>query len=335
MKKFFKILIILVAMTLEIAHVDAISVSKNNLTLEKGKSETIDIYANLEKEVTSIEFTLVYTTYDVPAFFTVNGAYTDSNPDGIKHTITLSEPTSGKIKLGTVKINVVASPKDTAGTINIHSASAKNETETIKLNSQNINVTINKPAENNQNQTNNNGNNTDNNDNKVTNNNTNNNDNTTNSNTNNNQGNTKPKEEEKKPEENQEETKKEHLLEKIESKIVKIELLENVFEYEVTVKKEITELDLTAVAKDAKTKIEISNQKLSELKDNNITIKVTKDKEEQEYKIKVNILKEVEDIKVDKESSNNNTYNYKGKWIVAIVFLGVMMFAGMILSRRK
>ena len=323
MKKFSKILIFFCILLIQLAKVEALSVSKNNLTLEKGKSETIEIYANLEKEVTSVEFTLVYTTYDVPAFFTVNSAYTDSNPDGVKHTINFKEPTSGQIKLGTVKINVTANPKDTAGTINIHSATAKTEEESIKLNAQNINVTINEEKEE-QTETNQNENNnttTNNNDNKKPN------------------ESSKPKEE-KKPEENKKEEttnqeKINHLIDKIESNIVKVELSDNVFEYEVTIKKEITELDLKVTPKDELTKIEISSQKVTELKDGYIVIKAKKDKEEQEYKIKVKVLEEVKDIEIDKESSNTSTYNYKGKWIVAIVFLGVMMFAGMILNRKK
>ena len=238
MKNLSKILFTVFIILFQIVGVNALSVDENNLTIEKGKNKSIDIYANVESEVTSIEFTMVYTTYDVPAYFIVNNAYTDTNPDGIKHNIVLNEPTSGKIKLGTININVVNNPKDTVGTINIHSGTAKtNNSESIKLNTQNINVSI---SNKNQQQDNNND-----------------------------------------SEENQKEE-THNLLERIESEIVKIELKEDLFEYDVTINKEADAYDNLAdsisgvgnAAKDATRKtasfddvIQISDSKSSSKSD--------------------------------------------------------------------
>lgn len=288
MKNNVKILFTLFIILFQISNVKALSVDKNNLTLEKGNTETIDIYANVSEEVSSIEFTLVYTTYDVPAYFIVNADYTDTNPDGIKHNIVLPEPTTGKIKLGTVNINVVNNPKDTQGTINLHSANAKKaDGQIIRLNNQNINVVIGSKEE--------------------------------------------PQEEIQKEETTQENL---NLLEKIESEIVKIDLKENVFEYKIIVNPEITELDLKPITKEENYKVEISSQKIEELVDDTITITVKKDDLEQQYKIKVEKLKEVEDIKIDSESTGT-TYKYKGKWVVIIIVLTVIMVFGIVLNQKK
>lgn len=299
MKKMVKIAFLSIFLCLFINKTYALSVSKNNLTIDKGGNEKVELYANSDTEITSVEFTLVYSTYDVAANFIVNSSYTDGNPNGIKHTINLGEAKSGKILLGNVSINVKNNPNDKGGTINIHSAKGYTESgESVSLNAQNINVTIGTPV-NNQDE-----------ENKV--------------------------EEEKKEETKKEEEKKEidkNLLDKIESKLVKIELKKDVFEYTVSIDKNIKELDLKAIPKDDSTKVEISNQKIDEIKDNKIIITATNEDVKQEYVINLKDKKDI-DVTIDKDEFKESG-SYKGKWIVASIVLIVILMVGLFLTKKK
>ena len=105
------------------SNVKALSVDKNNLTIKSSSNETIALYAEVEKEIKEVSFSLVYTSYDVPAYFNVEAGLSDQS-SGIKHKITFSEPVTGKVRLGTVRINVVNNPKVTVGSVNVHSATA-------------------------------------------------------------------------------------------------------------------------------------------------------------------------------------------------------------------
>lgn len=137
------ILSILLIIIIGVGKVSALTVSENNLTIPAGTSKNIELTTNSEVALSSIEFTMVYSTYDVPANFFVNNKYTDSYPNGIKHKINLSEPTEGKISLGSITINVVRTPKEKTGTITIHSAKGYTASgETVNLDGQTINVTI-------------------------------------------------------------------------------------------------------------------------------------------------------------------------------------------------
>ena len=100
-------------------NVKALSLDKNNITLASGTNKNIDLYANVDTEVSEISFTLTYTTYDIPAYLNLEQGLTDNNPNGITHKIIFSNPVSGKIKLGSVGVNVIAYPKVTTGIINI------------------------------------------------------------------------------------------------------------------------------------------------------------------------------------------------------------------------
>lgn len=294
LKYIFTIFILLIS----INKVNALSVSKNNLTIEKGGSDSVELYANTDKEVTAVDFTLVYTTYDVPANFIVNNSYTDGNPDGITHRITFPEATSGKILLGTININVKSYPNDRAGTINIHSAKATtSEGETISLDAQNINVTIGTPEPS-----------------PVV------------------EQKEEPKVEEPKEEPKQEETNK-NLLDKIESNIVKIKLKKDVFEYSISIDPELTELDLKPVAKDEDTNIDITTQKISEIEDNKITITATKGDIKQEYIINIKNKKDT-NIEVDTTEFKGNT-NYKGKWIIVSIVLIVILMISLLSTKKK
>lgn len=137
------ILSILLIIIIGVGKVSALTVSENNLTIPAGTSKNVELTTNSEVALSSIEFTMVYSTYDVPANFFVNNKYTDSYPNGIKHKINLNEPTEGKISLGSITINVVRNPKERNGTITIHSAKGYTASgETVNLDSQTINVTI-------------------------------------------------------------------------------------------------------------------------------------------------------------------------------------------------
>lgn len=143
MKHFLKLICLIVTFFMLTTGVLALTVSENNIEIPKSDRKSIELSTNSEEMLTSVEFTLVYTTYDIPAGFIVNPNYTDSNPNGIKHKIIFSEPINGNIILGNININVVDNPKDNTGTVNIHSAIGYTKSgETINLTSQNINVTV-------------------------------------------------------------------------------------------------------------------------------------------------------------------------------------------------
>lgn len=278
MKRRISLLFLLLLILLPI-NIEALRVDKNNLTLTKNSNQKIGLYTTTEEEITEVEFTLVYTTYDVPAYFYVEDGLTDTVASGIVHKITFPEPVSGNIKLGSIKIGVVKNPKDTSGIVNIHTATAKTISDkTINLEPQTINVKIGEKGE------------------------------------------LVPTNEVN------------GMLQRIESDIVNITLKDNVFEYSVNIKADIEELDLNPIPKD-EYKVEISNQKISELVDDTITITVEDGDKKEEYKIKVNVIK-IEDIEVDK-SEFESTYKYKGKWITLIISFSVALFIGLLLGRKK
>lgn len=279
-----KILTVLLLMILLPINVYALDIdNKNELTIESGKNEIINLTTNVDYEVKEIKFTLVYTTYDIPAYFNVASGLTDSNPNGIVHKISFNEPVSGEIDLGTISVKVVNYPTVNNGTITLHSASATtSDGEVITLKSQTINVNIGTKQE------------------KV------------------------------------EEVKKvevKNMLDKIESDIVKINIKEDVYEYTVKIKDSIKELDLKPIAKDSNYKVEISNQKIDEIKDNKITIKVSNEDVSEEYIINIKQIKS-EEVKIDKEESNTE-YKYKSKWVVMIIILSVVLFIGIVLMKKK
>lgn len=282
MNKILKLIFISFALFFMTNRVFALTVSDSNITMSPGTSKEVELSTTTEVEVSRVEFTLVYSTYDVPANFVVNNIYTDGNPNGIKHIINFDTPVSGTIKLGTVKINTVNSPRETTGTINIHSAKAITATgETINLNSQNINVTI---------------------------------------------GDAK--------DEPANDDYDKNLLKEIKSDKVRIELVKDTFDYEITIDKDLEELDLEPIAINDNYKITTSTQKISDLEDNKITITVEdNDKHTVTYNIKVNILKDIKDATIDKNTyKEKNTY--QGKWLLAIIIFGVALFISLIFTKK-
>lgn len=281
--------------------VKALSVSKNNLTIEKGNQEIVDLYVEVDEDITEVNFTLVFTSYDAPAYFNVESGLTD-NLNGIKHRIVFSEPVTGKIKLGTINVSIANNSQITSGTVNIHTGYALNTNgENIPLNSQIITANV-QPTEN------------------TTNTNT---DNTTNDNdtpvTNN--------------EDNVSEEQTTNLLEKIESEIVNIELKDDVYEYKVYIADEVEELDLKPIAKDKSYKVEITTQKIKELVNGQIIITVKDGEYTEEYKITVKKISEQEKIEID-NSEFKPTYSYKGKWITLIIILSILLLVGLIFTKK-
>lgn len=285
--KLLKLIILTITLLIITPRVLALSVSETNVTIPSGGGKSIELSTTSDTPLTSVEFTLVYTTYDVPANFIVNNNYTDSFPNGIKHKVNFTNSISGKIVLGTVDIRVVNNPKDTLGTINIHSAKGYTESgEVINLDSQNINVKIGEDTE----------------------------PTTTNNNT-------------------TEEFDK-NALKEIKSEKVKITLKKDTFDYTVTIPKDLEELDLTPVATNDKYKVEVSNQKINELENNTITITVSDNQgNSSTYNIKVNKLKDIEKVEIDK-SDNLPKNTYTSKWLLAIIFFGVIFFFGLILTKK-
>lgn len=276
----------IVVLFLGVLNVNALSVSKNDITIERGQSNSIELYANSETEIKSVDFTLVFSTYDIPAYFTPATGNNDTNPNGIAHHVVLGQASSGKVLLGTIDINVKLSAVDTTGVISLSNTSAMGSNgNKINLNIQNINVKVGTPEVTTDNQ------------------------------------------------EDKKEEKDKNLLDKIESNIVTIELKKDVFDYTVTIPESVKELDLKATAKDSNAKVDISTQKIKDLKDNKIIITVKSNDIEQKYTINVKTKKE-DTIKIDKSEFEGST-SYKGKWTLIIVILVVVLVFSLIFNKKK
>lgn len=269
----------------------ALTVSKNDVTIRKGGNTTVELYINTENKITSADFTMVYSTYDIPADFIVNNSYTDSNPEGVKHSIIFDEAKTGKIILGTIDIGVKDNAVDSSGTVSLSRAMATLEDgSTINLNNQVINVKVEVVEE--------------------------------------------QKEEVK--EVNKDIDK--NLIDKIDSNIVKIYLRKNIFEYNIEIEDSVKELDLKVIPKEEDTKINISNQKISELYDNKIVITATKGDIKQDYIINVKVKEKKKEkestVVIDKGEFIPND-SYKSKWIVVIALLFITLVFGIIFSKKK
>lgn len=275
MKKIINILLIISLLFIFIPRVLALEVSNDNLIISSGDSEEVELYIDVSDEVSSVSFSMFFSTYDIPAYFNTEDGIVDNSNNGIKHILKLDEEKSGKILLGKIKISPVNNPKDMSGTITL-----SNATYTDKLGNENnldnkiINVSIGKKEKE-----------------KIT-------------------------------------------LKEIKSKIVKIDLVDNVYEYKVQVNGDVEKLDLEAIPSKDSYKVEISNQEIDKLKDGKITIKVYNDTNSQDYTIIVDKLKEVEKVKID-DSKFQNKNNYTGKWVLVIIVLSIMFVIGLILGKKQ
>lgn len=263
---------------MRITIVDALSLDNNKITLSKGESSSVGIYANLDEETKSVSFSLIFTSYDVPANFKVEDGFENVISNSIKNTVTFDSAKKGKVKLGTIEVSVKQTSKTNIGSVRINNATASlTNGKILKLNSAVLDVTVGVE-------------------------------------------NTKPKES--------------NLLKEIKSSIVTIELKDNLYSYEVNVSEDIKELDLTAIAKNEQSKVEISSQKIEELKDGNIIITVTSPSlTKEEYKIKINVLKPKK-VDIDNEEFEANT-EYKWKWVVLAIISGFACIFGIFISKKE
>ena len=280
MKIVKRIAFLLVVFLINLPLVSALSVDSTELTVAKGEKSTVNVYADLKEETTKVSFSLVYTTYDVPATFKAEEGIT-LKTNTTKNTLTFSEAQKGQVKLGTIEISILKSAKANKGTIRLNSATATSKSGNItKLDPVELTVTIGTSTN------------------------------------------------------NSTSVKESNLLKGITSKIVNIDLKDNVYTYEVNVKEDVKELDLVAVPKDEKSKVVISSQKISELKDGKITINVTSPSNtKEEYTVKVNVLK-TDKVEIDKEEFKADS-SYKGKWVVVIIVSVVALLFGFTLSKKE
>lgn len=280
MKIVKRIAFLLVVFLINLPLVSALSVDNTELTVAKGEKSTVNVYADLKEETTKVSFSLVYTTYDVPATFKAEEGIT-LKTNKTKNTLTFSEAQKGQVKLGTIEISILKSAKANKGTIRLNSATATSKSGNIsKLDPVELTVTIGTSTN------------------------------------------------------NSTSVKESNLLKGITSKIVNIDLKDNVYTYEVNVKEDVKELDLVAVPKDEKSKVVISSQKISELKDDKITINVTSPSNtKEEYTVKVNVLK-TDKVEIDKEEFKADS-SYKGKWVVVIIVSVVALLFGFTLSKKE
>lgn len=280
MKIVKRIIFLLVVFLINLPLVSALSVDSTELTVAKGEKSTVNVYADLKEETTKVSFSLVYTTYDVPATFKAEEGIT-LNTNTTKNTLTFSEAQKGQVKLGTIEISILKSAKANKGTIRLNSATATSKSGNIsKLDPVELTVTIGTSTN------------------------------------------------------NSTSVKEGNLLKGITSKIVNIDLKDNVYTYEVNVKEDVKELDLVAVPKDEKSKVVISSQKISDLKDGKITIDVTSPSNtKEEYIVKVNVLK-TDKVEIDKEEFKADS-SYKGKWVVVIIVSVVALLFGFTLSKKE
>lgn len=280
MKIVKRIIFLLVVFLINLPLVSALSVDNTELTVAKGEKSTVNVYADLKEETTKVSFSLVYTTYDVPATFKAEEGIT-LKTNTTKNTLTFSEAQKGQVKLGTIEISILKSAKANKGTIRLNSATATSKSGNIsKLDPVELTVTIGTSTN------------------------------------------------------NSTSVKESNLLKGITSKIVNIDLKDNVYTYEVNVKEDVKELDLVAVPKDEKSKVVISSQKISELKDDKITINVTSPSNtKEEYTVKVNVLK-TDKVEIDKEEFKADS-SYKGKWVVVIIVSVVALLFGFTLSKKE
>lgn len=280
MKIVKRIIFLLVVFLINLPLVSALSVDSTELTVAKGEKSTVNVYADLKEETTKVSFSLVYTTYDVPATFKAEEGIT-LKTNTTKNTLTFTNAQKGQVKLGTIEISILKSAKANKGTIRLNSATATSKSGNIsKLDPVELTVTIGTSTN------------------------------------------------------NSTSVKESNLLKGITSKIVNIDLKDNVYTYEVNVKEDVKELDLVAVPKDEKSKVVISSQKISELKDGKIIINVTSPSNtKEEYIVKVNVLK-TDKVEIDKEEFKADS-SYKGKWVVVIIVSVVALLFGFTLSKKE
>lgn len=298
MKKRVFLILFIIGLLLGKSDVLALTLDKTSVSIPAGDKENIKLYAKLPEDTVKVEFTLVFDSYDIPVYFSPTTGITDKNPDGIKHTLILSEASSNKTLLGSIIARVVNNPSIKTSGADLHSAAAYDSqgNKTI-LNSQEITITIGKK-------------------------------NTATTEQNNNSSNQETSTTK------QEVIKTYNLLQEIKYNNTTIPVVDDVFTYELQVLSSVQELNLQVIPKNDKSKVTISNQKIAELVDNKVTITVTNGKEKQEYVVKINLIKEAQNIEID-NSEFEPKNGYKGTWVVVIIVAGIGLFFGIVMNGLK
>lgn len=294
MKKKVSLIIFTLILMLVNCQVFALSLEKNEINIPAGEKKNIKLYANLPEDTVKVEFTLVFDSYDIPVYFSPTAGITDETPNGIKHTLILNDTSSGETLLGSVIARVVNNPNIIKAGADLHSANAYDQ-EGNKTQLNSQNLQV-KIGENAE----------DNNDNQT------------------------PDEETPKTESK----KTYNLLEEIKNGDNTILIVDNVFDYELKVLDSVQELNLEVIPKNDKYKVEISNQTISELVDNKITITVTNGKEKQDYIINIKIIKDTPEVIIDDTEFKTNN-SHKGFWVVILIIASVGLFTGVILIKNK
>lgn len=285
LKKMF----VLVLMLFVTFNAKALVVSDSNISLSKGNKKSISLSTSTDKKIKQLEFSIIYTTYDLPASFTTNYNCT---LNGGNYKMTFDTPVSGDIVLGNLNISASSNPKDKSGSISVINAKAVDvDGNTIELDSKVVYASIINDVKTNITEVPNNQNPSVGTQNPVT---------------------------------------YTRLLKEIKSDIVKINIKDNVFEYFVKINEDISELDLVPVLNDEKFSVSVTTQRVSELENNKIIITVSNEEKEEKYEINVKV-EDTEEIIEDEIKA----YNYKWKWIVGIVFFGILLGLDVVLIMKK
>ena len=129
-----------------------------------------------------------------------------------------------------------------------------------------------------------------------------------------------------------------NMLKSIDSKLVKIDLKKDIFEYDITLDSSIEELDLKPVAINDDVEIDITTQKIKDIKNNKILITTKLNDIEQVYTINI-LVKEDNKIKKDEIIIDKTTFvaddSYKSKWLVIIIALIVIFMMSLIINNIK
>ena len=139
MKRIITYFFIVVLFTINVSNVLALSVDKSSITLERGKSTDVLLYVTSESEIDTISFTMDTSTNDITAIFTPDTYVNDVTEKNIKHSLKLTNQTTGKILLGKITITSIQTGKEENGIITIQEY---NDDNTINFSTQEINVKI-------------------------------------------------------------------------------------------------------------------------------------------------------------------------------------------------
>ena len=126
----------------------------------------------------------------------------------------------------------------------------------------------------------------------------------------------------------------ENILEKIDSNIVKIDLEENKYEYDVEIDDMVEELDLKPKCKKETCVFEISNQKISELENMRVLITARDGDIEKIYTINVKVNEKQKDIILDNEEFVVDD-SYKKNIIVIIILFSVGLITSLVFVFKK